>query len=217
MFALMFRMSSDDDDEMTQAMEAVSPTAPELLSVAPSQTAPLPQLFTPPYYPSTLIAPPPPPGASSVRLPHPPLSPPAQSGGRVAPVSARPPTSLGGRITPTPLASAPDLPALPGTAGRYSPLYTDERNGGRWGRRGRVSPVSALPPAPLGRTPTPIASVCSSSAARYCREIYSRERCDSRERDGSRERGGNRGRGGRWGRGGRRGHQYMYNCTINYN
>ena len=53
--------------------------------------------------------------------------------------------------SPTPLASAPVPPALPGTAGRYPP-YTDERSGGRWERGGQVPPVSALPPALLGRT-----------------------------------------------------------------
>ena len=95
-------------------------------------------------------------------------------------MSALPPASLGGWVTPTPLVSAPDLLALPGTAGRY--LYTDERNGGRRGCHGRVPSVSALSPAPLGQPPTPIASVCSSSAARYCREIYSHKRGSSRER-----------------------------------
>ena len=208
----MFRMSSDD--EMIQAMEVVSPTAPELLSLSPTPTAPLPHFFTPPqvfapYYPLPRIAPPSPPGALSVRLPHPPLSPPALSGGRVAPVSALPPSLSGGWVTPTPLASAPDSPALPGTAGRYSP-YTDKRSGGRWGCGGQVPPVSALPPAPLGGRVTPTPSICSSSTARHCREIFPLY---------SRERGGSWECGGRWGRGGRpgQGHQYIYNCTINYN
>ena len=108
----MYRMSSDE--EMIQAMEAVSPTAPEV----PAPRA-LPPLFAPPQSslcmtdPPPRIAQPPPPGAS-VRLPHPPFFPPALSGGRV--------TST--------LVSAP--PVLPGTAGRVSP-YTDERHGGSQG------------------------------------------------------------------------------------
>ena len=36
--------------------------------------------------------------------------------------------------------------------------------------------MSALPPEPLGRRVTPTPSVSSSSAARHCRDIYSRER-----------------------------------------